>query len=232
MTPFRNKQRKSRRFPHGVETHENSPAAKMNGESSEVLVLLVDDDSMVRSWVRLALKGTEFRVAGEAASPQDAAELLERRSPDIVLVDYQLKDGVGTELLRDMRRRNLSLPTVVMTANARQGFNEDAREAGAQGTVLKTGRVEELLATLRAVQAGEPSFDPRHPKRPPGRAALSPREREVLTMVAGGSTNREIAAALGVGGETVKTILGRVFAKLDVHRRAEAVSEAHRLGLL
>ena len=204
----------------------------MNGASGDVLVLLVDDDSMVRSWVRLALQGTEFRVAGEAASPRDAAGLIERRAPDLVLVDYQLRDGVGTEVVRDMRRRGLSLPAVVMTANARHGFNEDARDAGAQGTVLKTGKVEELVQALRTVREGEQSFDPRHPKRPPGRAALSPREREVLTMVAAGSTNREIATALGVGDETVKTILGRVFAKLGARRRAEAVSEAHRLGLI
>lgn len=204
----------------------------MNVGFDDVLVLLVDDDSMVRSWVRLALEGTEFQVAGEAASPQEAVGLIERRPPDMVLVDYRLRDGVGTELVRDMRRRGVSLPAVVMTANARDGFNEDARDAGAQGTVLKTGKIDELVEALRTVRAGESSFDPRHPKRPRGRTALSPRERQVLTMVAAGATNREIAATLGVGDETVKTILGRVFAKLGVRRRAEAVSEAHRLGLI
>jgi DNA-binding NarL/FixJ family response regulator len=219
-------------FQEAASIEPRTAAAEMNGGSGKVLVLLVDDDSMVRSWVRLALRGTEFRVAGEAASPQEAVGLIERKAPDLVLVDYQLRDGVGTELVRDMRTRGLSFPAVVMTANARHGFNEDARDAGAQGTVLKTGKVDELLEALRTVRAGEPSFDPRHPKRPPGRAALSPREREILAMVAGGSTNREIAATLGVGDETVKTILGRVFAKLGARRRAEAVSEAHRLGLI
>jgi DNA-binding NarL/FixJ family response regulator len=194
--------------------------------------LLVDDDSMVRSWVRLALDQTEFDIAAEAATVEQAVELVERRRPDLLLLDYHLQGGFGTDLLRDLRRRGADVPAVVMTANPRQGFNEDAREAGAQGTVLKTGRAEELVETLRSVRAGEAAFDSRHPRRVPGRAALSPREREVLRMVAGGATNREVARELGVSDETIKTILARVFAKLGVRRRAEAVSEAHQLGLI
>jgi DNA-binding NarL/FixJ family response regulator len=194
--------------------------------------LLVDDDSMVRSWVRLALDQTEFDIAAEAGTVEQAVELVERRRPDLLLLDYHLQGGFGTDLLRDLRRRGADVPAVVMTANPRQGFNEDAREAGAQGTVLKTGRAEELVETLRSVRAGEAAFDSRHPRRVPGRAALSPREREVLRMVAGGATNREVASELGVSDETIKTILARVFAKLGVRRRAEAVSEAHQLGLI
>ena len=200
--------------------------------SGEASVLLVEDDSMVRGWVRLCLESSEFRLAGEAATTTQAIELARRRRPDVVLVDYHLPDGVGTELVRELRREGVRAPAVVMTANSQRGFNETAREAGAQGSVLKTGRVDELLATLRSVLAGEESFDGRHPRRAPGRGALSPRERDVLRMVAAGSTNREIASALGVGDETVKTLLGRTFAKLGVRRRAEAVSEAHKRGLL
>jgi DNA-binding CsgD family transcriptional regulator len=79
---------------------------------------------------------------------------------------------------------------------------------------------------------GETTFDSRHPRRSAGRAALSPREREVLKSVAGGATNREIAEALDIGEETVKTLVTRVFQKLGVHKRAEAVSAAHEQGLL
>jgi DNA-binding CsgD family transcriptional regulator len=98
--------------------------------------------------------------------------------------------------------------------------------------VLKSGSVAELLGALRTVVAGGESCDVRHPRRRSGEAALSPREREVLRRVAAGATNREIASELGVGDETVKTLLARTFAKLGVHRRAEAVSAAHNLGLL
>ena len=195
-------------------------------------VLLVDDDEMVRGWVRLALEGTEFRIAGEAANSADASDLAARRNPDLLLVDHKLGGEVGTELVRDLRRRGVSAPALVMTANSQGGFNEAAREAGAQGTLLKTGKRAELLEALRAVADGGDAFDGRHPRRPPGRAALSPREREVLRLVAGGATNREIAAELGVGDETVKTMLARAFAKLGVRRRAEAVAAAHERGLL
>jgi DNA-binding NarL/FixJ family response regulator len=197
-----------------------------------VTVLVVEDDSMVRGWVRLALEGSEFRLAGEAGSAAEALDLVPRRRPAVLLVDYRLPDGRGTELVRDLRHRGFGMPAVLMTANAEGGFNETARESGAQGSVLKTGRVEELLEALRAVHGGGEAFDRRHPARPRGRGALSPREREVLGLVAGGATNREIATKLGVGDETVKTLIARTFAKLGVKRRAEAVAVAHERGLL
>lgn len=200
--------------------------------SAAFSVLLVDDDAIVRSWAELSLKGSEFRLAGAAASVAEAVELVERRRPDVLLVDYRLADGVGTELVRELRRLGVAAPALLMTANRREGLNEAAREAGAQGTVLKTGKGDEVLAALRTVAQGGRTFDPRHPRRPPGRAALSPRERQVLGLVASGATNREIAAALAVGDETVKTVIARTFAKLGVRRRAEAVATAHANGLL
>jgi DNA-binding NarL/FixJ family response regulator len=207
------------------------PAGGRTG-GGDVSVLLVDDDSMVRGWVRMSLETSEFRISGEAGSLEDAIDLVERRRPTLLLVDYKLGPATGTELVRELRRRGFSTPAVIMTANREQGFNELAREAGAQGTLLKTGRGEELLRALRSVAEGEQVFDERHPRRPPGRAALSPREREVLKLIAAGATNRDVAATLEIGEETVKTMLARAFAKLGVSRRAEAVSEAHRRGLL
>jgi DNA-binding NarL/FixJ family response regulator len=198
----------------------------------EASVLLVDDDSMVRGWVRLALQGSEFHVAGEASSGEEVRSLLRRRSAELILIDYRLPDAMGTEMLRQLRSEGLVTPAVIMTANQERGFNESARESGAQGTVLKSGNAGELLATLRAVHGGGESFDPRHPARAPGRGALSPREREVIRLVASGATNQEIARQLGIGSETVKTLLTRVFSKLGVRRRAEAVSVAHERGLL
>jgi DNA-binding NarL/FixJ family response regulator len=200
--------------------------------SAEVGVLIVEDDAMVRGWVRLSLRSSEFRVIGEAEDAARAVELCERRVPGLLLVDYRLPDMLGTELVRELRREGLAAPAVLMTANNERGMNEAAREAGAQGTVLKTGSAEELLLALRLVSDGGDSFDGRHPKRPSGQNALSPRERQVLELVASGATNREIASTLGLGGETVKTLLARTFAKLGARKRAEAVSAAHARGLL
>jgi DNA-binding NarL/FixJ family response regulator len=200
--------------------------------SAEVGVLIVEDDAMVRGWVRLSLRSSEFRIVGEAGDAALAVDLCKRRVPDLLLVDYRLPDMVGTQLVGELRRQGVDAPAILMTANNERGMNEAAREAGAQGTVLKTGSAQELLLALRLVSDGGDSFDGRHPKRPSGQSALSPRERQVLELVASGATNREIASALGLGGETVKTLLARTFAKLGVRKRAEAVSAAHARDLL
>jgi DNA-binding NarL/FixJ family response regulator len=198
----------------------------------ELSVLLVEDDAMVSSWVRMAFEGCAIRIAGTAVSAAEALALADRRHVDVLLVDYRLPDGRGTELIRDLRLNGIAAPALLMTANEENGFNEAAREAGAQGTVLKTGSADELVGAVRRVHEGEPAYDARHPRRLPGKNALSPREREVLRLVAAGSTNLQIAEELGVGAETVKTLLARTFSKLGVRRRAEAVSAAHDLGLL
>lgn len=198
----------------------------------EVAVLLVEDDAIVRAWVRLALAESEFRIAGEASTAGEALELAGRRAPALLLVDHNLPDGTGTELVRALRERGSPVPAVLMTAGATAGLNETAREVGVQGTVVKSGHGDELLAALRAVREGRPTFDARHPKRTPGQTPLTPRERDVLRLVAAGGTNAEVAAQLGLGDETVKTLLGRIFLKLGVRRRAEAVAVAQRAGLL
>lgn len=198
----------------------------------DITVLLVDDDPMVRSWVRMALDGTEFRIAGESSGADAVLELVRRRNPGLLLVDYRLAGAKGTELVRALRQEGVRTPVVLMTANPEDGFNEAARDAGAQGTVLKTGSAADLARAMSAVQRGEPAFDSRHPPRPSDQGALSPREREALGLVAEGLTNRQIAERLGIGSETVKTMLARTFAKLGVQRRAEAVAVAHERGLL
>ena len=181
----------------------------------------------MRGWVRLALRDSEFRIAGEAASAEETARLATELEPDLLLID-----GTGVTLVSEVRGHGVSAPTVLMTASPERGFNENAGEAGAQGTVLSTGSVAELLAVLRAVSRGETSFDPRHPRRPAGLSSLSAREREVLRLVARGDTNREIANELGISDQTVKTLVARSCAKLGVRRRGDAAAAARGLGLL
>ncbi|MDP9308162.1 MAG: response regulator transcription factor [Actinomycetota bacterium] len=190
-------------------------------------VLVVGGESSLRGWVKLALSDSEFRIAGEAASAEETARLAAELEPDLLLID-----ATGVTLVTEVRAHGVSVPTVLMTASPERGFNENAREAGAQGTVLNTGSIAELLATLRAVSQGEPSFDPRHPRRPSGQSSLSGREREVLRLVARGDTNREIASELGISDQTVKTLVARSSAKLGVRRRGDAVAAARGLGLL
>jgi DNA-binding NarL/FixJ family response regulator len=194
-------------------------------------VLLVGDDSAVREWVQSALRDSEFDIAGEALTAEGARALAAKTGPDLLLIDAR-DDAAGSAFVRELRERGLETPTIVMTESAQRGLNENARAAGAQGSLLKTGSIGELLATLRKVLGGDDSFDVRHPQRPPGRDRLSPRERDVLELVSRGATNREIARQLGIGEETVKTLLARSSAKLGVHGRNEAATAAHGLGLL
>ena len=202
------------------------------GASGHTRVLLVEDDAMVRGWVELALRGSEFAIAGVAGSAAEAVDESQRIQPDILLVDYRLPDRTGAELLKELRRRGERAPAILMTANAEGGFNELAQEAGAQGTALKTGKASELLTVLRAALRRQRTFDERYPRRGLAGVALSPREREVLRLVATGATNAEIAESLSIARDTVKTLLARTFEKLGVHRRAEAVAAAYKLGLL
>jgi DNA-binding NarL/FixJ family response regulator len=195
-------------------------------------LVVVEDDAIVRDWVLAALEDSEFHVVGVAASGEEALDLIPRRRPDIALIDYRLNDCLGTELVRELRTRGVGVRAVIMTANVERGLNEVVREAGAQGSVLKSGRVDELLATLRRVRDQGMAFDTRHPRRREGQVALSPRERQVLALVARGATNREVALQLQIGEQTVKTLLARAFAKLGVHRRSEAVGAAYKAGLI
>jgi DNA-binding NarL/FixJ family response regulator len=193
-------------------------------------VLLVEDDAIVRDWVRHALAGSEFRIAGEATEAASALALVARRRIDIVLVDQHLPDRLGTEVVRQLRLAGARTPAVLMTATSQRGLNETAREAGIQASVLKSSDPAKLLTALRSALLGEELFDAAHPRRARGEAPLAPREREVLVLVAAGRTNRQIALELGISEETVKTLLERAYAKLGVRRRAEAVLEARRRG--
>jgi DNA-binding NarL/FixJ family response regulator len=233
--------------PHSRRCLNRSRAAADNGQmdvsrdasvarsddlpQSEISVLVVEDDAMVREWIESALRGTEFRLAGIASTAADGVELAVRSAPQLVLTDYRLPDRAGTELVRELRLRGIRAPVIVMTANEERGLNELARDAGAQGTVLKGG-VADLLEALRAVSDGEHVFDVRHPTRTTGQVTLSPRERAVLQLIAAGQTNAEIAIALGVSLKTVKSLVDQVFRKLGADHRADAVASAHALGLL
>ena len=201
-------------------------------EANRIEVLVVDDDPLVRAWFGAALRGTEFRVAGEVGSGMEALDMLDRRHVDLLLVDFRLAAGLGTDVVRELRRHGDLTPAILVTAVAERGLNERAREAGAQATLLKTAERDELLVCMRETSAGRGSFDPEHPRRAAREEPLAVREREVLVLIARGFTNREIGGELGIGDETVKTYLERLYVKLGVQRRSEAVDAGHRLGLL
>jgi DNA-binding NarL/FixJ family response regulator len=206
--------------------------ASDSGKRAPAALLLIEDDEIVRAWVRLALRGSEWSIAAEASNAEAASALLDRRHCDLMLVDQHLPGESGSNLVRRLRRDGVVIPAVLMTASAEEGLNETARESGLQACVVKQSNPDVFLDVLRQVRAGETVFDVAHPRRPAGAAQLSLRERQAIALVAQGFTNKEAAQQLGISDETVKTLLERSYRKLGVRRRAEAVAEAQKRGLL
>jgi two-component system response regulator DevR len=222
----------SNRRLKSIEEQVGDTRAAPGGGKAATDVLVVDDDPIVRAWVRTSLDRTEFRPAGDASTIAEALLGAERRRPELFLVDYHLPDGTGVELIRLLRQRQFTAPALVMTAAALRGLNETAREAGAQGTVLKSATPADLVRALQAVIAGKRVFDSRHPRRLASDRPLSPREREIMRLLARGATNRQIAAELGIGLESVKTMVERAYEKLGATRRVDAVAILHKLRVV
>src|SRR5919201_4237715 len=128
-------------------------------------VMLVEDDAMVRGWIIASLEQTEFRVDAALRTAAEAVEIVPRSRADVLLVDLRLPDERGAELIRRLRAMGVRMPALLMTAVETQGLNELAREVAAQGTILKTGDSDHLLAALRAVAAWRTWYDDRHPPR-------------------------------------------------------------------
>ncbi|WP_406304277.1 response regulator transcription factor [Streptomyces sp. NBC_00885] len=203
-----------------------------------VRILLCDDHAVVRAGL-LALLGSEpdIEVVGEAGSGEEAVAMAAKLSPDVVLMDLQLGtgiDGVGAT-------RRIATPQVhvlVLTTYDTDADITRAIEAGATGYLLKAERPEELFAAIRAAAQGRAALSAPvasrvlHHMRGTGRPSLTDRERDILGQLARGLGNREIARALFISEATVKTHLGRIYAKLGVDTRAGAVSVAKEQRLL
>jgi NarL family two-component system response regulator LiaR len=209
-----------------------------------IRVLLVDDHAVVRQGLRSYLQSFgDIAIAGSAASGEEALGLLETSLPDVAVVDLLMPGGMdGFETIRRVRNRSPHTQVVVLS-----GYSDDARvlaalRAGAIGYVRKEADPEMLLAAVRAAARGQSTLDPalahtvlQELTRKPASAdpdALTPREEEVLRQLALGRTNRQIAEALVVGEETVKTHVGNILAKLHLAHRAQAMIYALKQGLV
>ncbi|WP_406401290.1 response regulator transcription factor [Streptomyces sp. NBC_00879] len=203
-----------------------------------VRILLCDDHAVVRAGL-LALLGSEpdIEVVGEAGSGEEAVAMAAKLSPDVVLMDLQLGPGIdGVEATR--RIATPQVHVLVLTTYDTDADITRAIEAGATGYLLKAERPEELFAAIRAAAQGRAALSAPvasrvlHHMRGTGRPSLTDRERDILGQLARGLGNREIARALFISEATVKTHLGRIYAKLGVDTRAGAVSVAKEQRLL
>jgi DNA-binding NarL/FixJ family response regulator len=206
-----------------------------------VRVLVADDEPLVRSGLRLILDAEPgLEVVGEAGDGAQAVQLARSLRPDVVCMDVRMPgvDGLrATELV-------LRLPdpprVLVVTTFEHDGYVLDALTAGASGFLLKRAGADEMVQAVRTVAVGQSLLYPEalrdlvrtRPRAVAGAPALTPREREVLGLVAQGMTNAEIAKALVVGVETVRTHVASVLAKLQARDRTQAVVLGYRAGLV
>ena len=215
--------------------------------SPRVRVLIVDDDDLMRAGLRGVLSSDEgIELVGEASDGRDASYRVRVTRPDVVLMDVRMPDLDGISATRELLDAFPDVKVVILTTFEQDDYIFGALSAGASGFLLKRTRPEELIAAIHTIAAGDSLLSPsvtsrvieRMAGQPPPDAArdprldeLTPRETEVLKLVARGLSNAEIAGELVIEESTVKTHFKRVLAKLGVRDRVQAVILAYEAGL-
>jgi DNA-binding NarL/FixJ family response regulator len=225
------------------------PRADVGG-AGVIGVLLADDQALVRAGFRALLDGEpDIRVVGEAADGVEAVELARRRRPEVVLMDVRMPRADGLRATEQLTADPELAGTrvIVLTTFELDEYVFGALRAGAAGFLLKDIEPADLVDAVRVVAAGEALLAPRHTRRlieafvaqgagpaldPTPIEDLTPREREVLTLVGQGLSNAEIADRLVLSPATAKTHVARLFGKLDVRDRAQLVVTAYETGLV
>jgi DNA-binding NarL/FixJ family response regulator len=221
-------------------------------------VLIADDDDLMRAGLEAVLSSDpEIEIVGRASTGRQAVERTGALAPDVVLMDVRMPDMDGIAATQELARRGAGARVLILTTFEQDDYVFGALRAGASGFLLKRTRAEELIAAVHTIAAGEALLSPsvtrlvidrmaRH--APPVSVGdslsedellsksdpleeLTPREREVLELLAQGLSNAEIARALTVEESTVKTHVKRVLMKLGLRDRVQAVIFAYRVGL-
>ncbi|PBC52992.1 DNA-binding response regulator [Rhodococcus sp. ACS1] len=200
-----------------------------------VTVLLVDDHAVVRAGLRALLDSQpDIEVIAEAGTGEEAVDAVTTHRPRLVTMDLALGSGIdGVEAIRRIRQVDRDLPVLVFTTYDTDADVVRAVDAGAIGYLLKDSTPQEIFAAVRGAAAGQSVLSPpvasrllQQMQRP--EEALTPREAELLTLLAKGMTNKELGKALFISEATVKTHLAHIYSKLGVDTRAAAVSVALR----
>jgi two-component system, NarL family, response regulator DevR len=213
----------------------------------EIRVAIVDDHAIVRQGLRAMIdREPDLRVVGEASDAGQAMRMLDRAHPGVVLLDLKLTPGSecdGLPLCATVTQRHPGVRVLVLTSSADEWLILESIRQGAKGFVLKDVDLTELVRAIRAVHRGESAFDPRSAgvvvrwmsgSQRSGVTAsdITPREREILRLLARGLSNVAIGQRLYISAATVKFHVGNLMQKLGAQRRAEAVYAASKLGLI
>lgn len=202
-----------------------------------IRVLLVDDHRIVREGLAHVIdRQPDMRIAGAAATEEEAIQLYRQHRPDLTIMDLQLRGGSGVNAIRTIRSEDPCARIVVLTMMRGDEDIHRALEAGALTYLLKDTAIEDLTRIIREVHAGKSQpISPEVKAQIAARAerpALTGRETEVLELVRRGLRNREIGASLGISEETVQSHVRSILSKLDAQDRTAAVDVALRRGIL
>lgn len=210
-----------------------------------IRLLLVDDQSLVRRGLKALLEtDAEFAVVGEGSNGQEAVELVEQLQPDVVLMDVQMPIVDGVAGTREICQRFPQIRVLVLTTFPNNEYVTQALQAGAAGYLLKNTPFEELTQAIRLVQKGytqigpglsQAVFQQRIQPIPPEQSVawevLTPREREIVSWIVRGASNREIAQALYISEKTVKNNITNILSRLDLRDRTQLAIIALQQGV-
>jgi DNA-binding NarL/FixJ family response regulator len=213
-----------------------------------ISILIVDDHTLVRDGLRVLLDSdAEIEIAGEAATGEEAVEIAARIRPDVVLMDISMPGIGGLEATRRIVAQTPGAHVLILTTFESEEHIFEALRGGASGFLVKDSDSREVLRAVRLIARGDALLSPAATRRliddfatrPENRRAdpqelewLTPREREVMALVAAGLTNEEIARQLVISGATAKTHVSRAMRKLHCHDRAQLVVLAYETGLV
>ncbi len=209
-----------------------------------IRILIADDHPIVREGLATVLEQEEdLKVVGLAENGLEAVARARQLGPDIILMDLQMPEMDGVEAIEKIKEEAPDIGIIILTTYDADDYIFRGIEAGARGYLLKDSPPEEVLKAIRAVHKGESLIQPRVASRlldrfsqlaraPDPGEILSPREVEVLQLMAKSTVNKEIATELLIGESTVKTHIVHIFNKLGVKGRTEAVAEAARRGII
>ncbi len=203
---------------------------------NKITILLVDDHALVRRGFRRMLEDeADLTVAGEAGDGEEAVKLARELKPQVVLMDCALPKLNGLDATRQILEDLPDTAILMLSMHAESTWVRQAIDAGARGYILKNAINLELGPAVRRVAAGETVFDPQAEPAPTlkgQRSSLTPRELEVLQMIVGGKSNKEIAGVLDLSANTVAVHRANIMNTLGIHKTAELVVYAIRAGLV